>query len=83
MVAVIPHNVDYPSTDKASIKRAQLYREFRTVIDDVYSRLESGSSSGIELERLRACRLDLVSTMAWLDAAFRKNIAAYIALQLT
>jgi acyl-CoA synthetase (AMP-forming)/AMP-acid ligase II len=46
MVVVIPHNVDYPSTDKASIKRAQLYRKFHSVIDDVYSRLESGSTSG-------------------------------------
>jgi acyl-CoA synthetase (AMP-forming)/AMP-acid ligase II len=46
MVVAIPNNVDYPSTDKGSIKRAQVYHEFQSVISDVYNRLESGGTGG-------------------------------------
>jgi long-subunit acyl-CoA synthetase (AMP-forming) len=40
LVAIIPEEVDCPSTDKSSIKRAAVYRDFAAVIDNVYARLE-------------------------------------------
>lgn len=46
MVAVIPEDRDCPSTDKSSIKRAQVYREFSSVIDGIYSRLENSAGGG-------------------------------------
>ncbi|RFU34869.1 hypothetical protein B7463_g1454, partial [Scytalidium lignicola] len=49
MVAVIPADVDCPSTDKASIKRAQVYREFATTIDDIYTTLENNNSGTLKL----------------------------------
>jgi thioester reductase-like protein len=45
MIAVIPSNVDCPSTDKASIKRAQVYREFASVIGEMYDGLETGGTN--------------------------------------
>jgi hypothetical protein len=46
MVIVMPENEECPSTDKASIKRAQVYLKFESVIDKVYNRLENGASNG-------------------------------------
>lgn len=36
MIIVFPEHIDCPSTEKSSIKRAQIYRDFATVIDSVY-----------------------------------------------
>lgn len=36
MIAVLPEHIDCPSTEKNSIKRAQIYRDFATVIDGAY-----------------------------------------------
>lgn len=41
MVVVVGEEVECPVTDKSSIKRAAVYREFSNVIDGVYARLES------------------------------------------
>ena len=49
MVAVIPEDVDCPSTDKSSIKRAAVYRDFKDVIDEVYVRLEHGIVGTLKL----------------------------------
>lgn len=49
MVAVIPSNIECPSTDKASIKRAQVYREFAQVIDDIYVKLENSNAGTLKL----------------------------------
>lgn len=49
LVAVIHEEVDCPSTDKSSIKRAAVYREFIDVIDSVYQRLENGMKGTLKL----------------------------------
>jgi hypothetical protein len=43
---VLGADVDCPSTDKSSIKRAQIYRDFAAVIEDVYVRLENAAADG-------------------------------------
>ena len=49
MIAVIPEDVECPSTDKSSIKRAAVYREFKDVIDGVYARLENSIEGTLKL----------------------------------
>jgi acyl-CoA synthetase (AMP-forming)/AMP-acid ligase II len=49
MIAVIPEDVECPSTDKSSIKRAAVYRDLKDVIDGVYARLESGMEGSLKL----------------------------------
>jgi hypothetical protein len=49
MIAIIPEDIDCPTTDKSSIKRAQVYRDFASVIDDVYTRLESIATGSLKL----------------------------------
>jgi hypothetical protein len=50
MVAVIAEDVECPTTDKSSIKRAQVYRDFADVIDDVYVRLENSQEGTLILD---------------------------------
>ncbi|KAK6076359.1 hypothetical protein SCUP515_05522 [Seiridium cupressi] len=40
-IAIIAENVDCPTTDKSSIKRGQIYRDFAGKINKVYQSLES------------------------------------------
>lgn len=49
MIVVIPVEVDCPSTDKSSIKRAQVYREFASVINSAYTTLESSAEGTLKL----------------------------------
>ena len=49
MIAVIPEDIDCPSTDKSSIKRAQVYREFASVIDEIYKKLEYTPGGSLQL----------------------------------
>lgn len=50
MVVVLGEDIECPSTDKSSIKRAQVYREFKEVIDSVYERLESSQEGALVLD---------------------------------
>ncbi|KAI9743887.1 MAG: hypothetical protein M1818_002621 [Claussenomyces sp. TS43310] len=63
MVAVIPDDVDCPSTDKSSIKRAQVYRDFAPIIDKVYIKLEN-STGGI-------LKLTVPELEHWIISSFR------------
>lgn len=45
MVAIIPEHVECPLTDKDSIKRGLIYREFASVIDATYAAAESPNKS--------------------------------------
>jgi hypothetical protein len=36
-IAILPDEIECPITDKSSIRRGQLYREFATIIDSVYN----------------------------------------------
>lgn len=64
MVVVLGTDVECPTTDKSSIKRAQVYREFKGVIDGVYERLESSQEGTLVL-----ASEDLKQ---WIMAAFEK-----------
>ena len=37
MVAIVPEDIDCPLTDKSSIKRGHIYREFASIISDTYA----------------------------------------------
>jgi acyl-CoA synthetase (AMP-forming)/AMP-acid ligase II len=81
MVVVIGDDVDCPSTDKSSIKRARvstqthpgklsnsikIYREFATLIDESYAKLES-TANGVSLqpsiEELRAWMIEQLQAL--------------------
>ena len=49
MVAVLPVEAQVPVTDKSSIKRAQVYRDFGPLINEMYVRLEEGVGGEIQL----------------------------------
>ncbi|KAF8862994.1 putative NRPS-like enzyme [Acephala macrosclerotiorum] len=49
MVVVLGEEVECPITDKSSIKRAAVYRDFKDVIDQVYIRLESSQEGSLML----------------------------------
>jgi hypothetical protein len=63
MVAVIPADVEYPTTDKSSIKRSQVYRQFASVIEDVYARLEDSTEGSL--------RLNVQELKSWIIEAFK------------
>jgi hypothetical protein len=63
MVAVVPDDVDYPTTDKSSIKRSQVYRQFASVIEDVYARLEDITEGSL--------RLNVQELKSWIIESFR------------
>jgi hypothetical protein len=50
MVIVIADDVDCPSTDKGSIKRAQAYQEFESIINLAYSRLEDSNEGTLSMK---------------------------------
>ena len=59
--------VDYPKTDKESIKRAQIYRVFTKEIDAMYEKLE--------YNRTGTLRLDIPSIGQWLLKTFKESLA--------
>ena len=66
MVAVLPVEAVVPMTDKSSIKRAQVYRDFKPLIDAVYARLEGGLDGEL--------RLGLEELERWIMEAFEKKM---------
>jgi acyl-CoA synthetase (AMP-forming)/AMP-acid ligase II len=50
MVVVLGVDVECPTTDKSSIKRAQVYRDFKEVINHVYEKLESSQEGTLVLD---------------------------------
>lgn len=50
MVAMLPSNREYPKTDKGSIIRAQVYREFADYIDEMYNSLEGDHEGTLQLD---------------------------------
>lgn len=45
MVAIIPENVECPLTDKSSVKRGLVYKEFASIIDATYAAARSPNKS--------------------------------------
>ena len=50
MICPLPATTDCPSTDKGSIKRAQVYRDFSSEIDSAYEDLENRHDGQLELD---------------------------------
>lgn len=50
MIRPLPATADCPSTDKGSIKRAQVYRDFCSEIDSAYEDLENRHDGQLELD---------------------------------
>ena len=50
MVTILPSNVEYPRTDKGSIIRAQVYRQFAVDINEMYNRLEADHEGTLQLD---------------------------------
>ncbi|PYI03850.1 acetyl-CoA synthetase-like protein [Aspergillus sclerotiicarbonarius CBS 121057] len=63
MVTLMPSHVEYPHTDKKSVIRAQVYRQFAEDIETMYVRLES--------EREGSLTLDLPALEAYLYSSFQ------------
>lgn len=50
MIVVLPEHIECPSTEKDSIKRAQIYRDFATVIDNAYKEpISNGIDESLKL----------------------------------
>lgn len=50
MVVVLPLGTECPVTDKSSVKRAQVYRDFAAVIDSAYARFQDSKEGSLVLE---------------------------------
>lgn len=50
MVIVLTEGVECPTTDKSSIKRAQVYRDFADVIDEAYAKQQSTQGATLYLD---------------------------------
>lgn len=50
VVIPLPLGTEIPITDKMSVKRAQVYRDFAQVIDNVYTRLDDSLGGDLQLE---------------------------------
>lgn len=68
MVTLMPSHVAYPQTDKRSIIRAQVYRQFAGEIEDMYTRLE-GEHEGL-------LQLDLAGLEECLGTIFQDIVGA-------
>ncbi|KAE9379666.1 putative NRPS-like enzyme [Stipitochalara longipes BDJ] len=66
MVVVVEHNKKFPETDKSTVKRGQLYKEFEAVIEDTYTRLDGSNG------QTGALVLELHELESWLIEAFRE-----------
>ncbi|KAI0185904.1 putative NRPS-like enzyme [Xylaria flabelliformis] len=61
MIRIIGPDIDYPRTDKGSIIRAQVYKQFSVEIENMYERLERSSEGTAKLD-LSAIRELILST---------------------
>ena len=66
----LPAGIDYPRTDKDSIKRVQVYRAFSNEIEDVYTRLENQETGTLTL--------DLEGMMEYLKKAFEEHLGVIL-----
>ena len=63
-------DVDYPKTDKESIKRSQIYRMFASDIESVYEKLEHTETGTLHL--------DIPSMEEWIVKTFRQSLDVQI-----
>lgn len=62
--------IDYPKTDKESIKRSQIYRKFGKDMERMYERLESTESGTLQL--------DIPSMREWIMKTFSETLGVQI-----
>lgn len=62
--------VDYPKTDKESIKRAQIYRLFAKDMDNLYEKLEYNGSGTLQL--------DIPATEKWITKTFEEALSVHL-----
>ena len=70
-IVPFPADVDYPKTDKESIKRAQIYRVFAKEIDAMYERVEYAGTGTLQL--------DIPDLEKWLMKTFKENLGVELA----
>lgn len=65
MVKVLPHNCDFPRTDKGSIIRQAFYSKFREVIDDAYdqSAIANGDLKALSVPELETFIRGVLTTL--------------------
>lgn len=63
-------DVDYPKTDKESIKRSQMYRMFASDIESVYEKLEHTETGTLHL--------DILSMEEWIIKTLRQSLGVQI-----
>ena len=66
VIAIIPAGVDCPTTDKSSIKRVQVYREFAPIIDEIYAKLKNSTGGDLQLE--------VPALESWILKAFKESL---------
>ena len=66
----IAADVDYPKTDKESIKRAQIYRVFAKDIEAIYEKLENANTGTL--------RLDIPQIEDWVIKTFREALGVHL-----
>ena len=62
--------VDYPKTDKESIKRSQIYHAFAKDMESMYKNVESTETGTLQL--------DIPSTRNWIMQTFREHLSVQI-----
>ncbi|CAF9919359.1 MAG: hypothetical protein ALECFALPRED_001136 [Alectoria fallacina] len=62
--------VDYPKTDKESIKRAQIYRVFAQDMEAMYEKLEYSGTGTLQL--------DVPTTEKWIMETFKEALTVYL-----
>ena len=69
-IVPLPADVDYPKTDKESIKRTQMYHVFAKNIDAVYEKVENASTGTL--------RLDMPEIEEWVVNTFREALSVHL-----
>lgn len=70
MIVPMSADVDYAKTDKESIKRAQIYRQFLEERDAIYEKLEYAGTGTL--------KLDVLETEEWLMKTFREALGVQL-----
>ena len=65
LIVVIPAGIEYPMTDRMTIRRAQLYKDFATMIDNAYANVQRASEGHL--------RLDILQLEEWILKSFRET----------
>ncbi|KAH8430211.1 uncharacterized protein LDX57_007880 [Aspergillus melleus] len=88
LVKVLPAGVTCPATDKGSMIRAQVYRQFATAIEEMYPSSEAGTGAlllGVKETEgylLKLCQEDLGQQITQTDNLYSKGVDSLQAISL-